>query len=531
MLNVELILWLLLLTAVFASLARRLVIPYPVVLVLGGLAIGLVPGLPEVSLDPDLVFLLFLPPILYQAGIFTSWRDFRANLRPISALAVGLVIVTTLAVAATARWLFPGLPWSVALVLGAIVSPPDAVAATAVLQRLKVPRRVVTILEGESLVNDASALVLYRFAVAAAVTGSFAWGDVLGAFPVVVAGGIGIGLVIGWLSLRAHRLVREVEVDILLSLMVPFAAYMAAETLEVSGVLATVCAGLVRGWYLPERFSAPMRVQAHVVWRMLIYLVNGVVFILIGFALSRAVEQMTTFAGPGAAGLGRLLVDAATISGVAILVRIAWVFGCDGLGRLVRLLRRSPEPSLPWQQTAIIAWCGLRGIVSLAAALALPFTTEEGGAFLGRELVILLAFAVVFATLVIQGISLPYVIRFLRVGVDSKVAREERIARMKSAFAAMAEIERLGRDGVFPPESVATLRGEYKRRLAELKTFARERDSAAAAAVGQGWRELHRAALAAERRRLLKLRRDRIIGDEVVRRIQFELDIEELRLG
>ncbi len=528
--NIELILWLLLLTAVFASIARGLVVPYPVVLVLGGLAIGLVPGLPQVSLDPDVVFLLFLPPILYQAAIFTSLRDFRENIRPISALAVGLVLVTGLAVAVTARELFPGLPWSVALVLGAVVSPPDAVAAMAVLSRLKVPRRVVTILEGESLVNDATALVLYRFAVAAVLTGTFAWESFPGTFALVAAGGIGIGLVIGWLSLRAHRLVQEVEIGILLSLMVPFAAYMTAEAVHVSGVLSAVCAGLVRGWYLPEQFSARMRVQAQAVWRMLIYLINGVVFILIGFELSRAVERLTGFETPGNFTIAGLLGDAVVISAVAIGVRIVWVFGLDGLGRLVRRLRGATQPGPPWQQTAIIAWCGLRGIVSLAAALALPLTTAEGSAFPGREFVILMAFAVVFATLVVQGTSLTYLIRALRVGVDSKVEREERIARLKATFAGMAEIERLGTAGTYPAESVATIRGEYKRRLMELRTFARARDSAVAAAIGREWLQLRQAALAAERRRLLKLRRDRIIGDEALRRIQLELDIEELRL-
>ncbi len=525
MFSIELVIWLLLLTVAFAWVARRVAVPYPVVLVLGGLGIGLVPGLPRVALEPSIVFLLFLPPILYQAALFTSWRDFRADLRSISLLALGLVLATTVAVAWVAHAMVPGLPWPVAFVLGAIVSPPDAVAATAVLARLKVPRRVVTILEGESLVNDASALVIYKFAVAAAVTGVFSFGDVLTSFALVGAGGVGVGLVIGWFSIWVHRHVAaEAEVAIVASLITPFAAYMAAELIGTSGVLAVVTAGLVRGWYAPERFGPRVRMQAYAVWNAIVFLLNGIVFILIGFELSRAVAIGVSFSTAG------LLWPLAAIALTAVAVRGLWVFASAGLARVVPI-GRGREPNLPWKQTTIIAWCGMRGVVSLAAALALPLTTADGAAFLGRELVILMAFAVIFVTLVVQGLSLPVVIWGLRVGIDSKFAREEMVARLKAAHAAVAEIDRMAAAGLYPVEALDPLRGEYKRRLMELRAFARAGDSAAAAETSRAWRGAHRAVIAAERRRLLKLRRDRIIGDQVLRRVQFELDLEELRLG
>jgi CPA1 family monovalent cation:H+ antiporter len=525
MLSIELVLWLLLLTVAFAWCAHKVAVPYPVILVLGGLAIGLVPGLPRVALDPDVALILFLPPILYQAAIFTSWRDFRADLRSISLLAVGLVIATTVTVAWVAVTLVPGLPWPVAMVLGAIVSPPDAVAATAVLARLKVPRRVVTILEGESLVNDASALVIYKFAVVAAVSGAFSFTEAMGSFAVVGAGGIGVGLALGWVSLWLHRHVSgDPDVAIAASLVTPYAAFMAAEALHVSGVLAVVTAGLVRGWYAPERFGPRMRMQAHAVWHTFVFLLNGIVFILIGFELSRAVALAVNFTVFG------LIWPMIAVTLTAVAVRLVWVFGTSALARAVpSSLGR--EPPLPWKQTTIIAWCGMRGVVSLAAALALPLTNAEGAPLLGRELVILMAFGVIFTTLAVQGLSLPFVIRTLRVGIDSKAAREERVARLKATHAAIAEIDRMARAELYPVQALEPLRGEYKRRLMELRAFARASDSVAADAVSQAWRGAHKAAIAAERRRVLKLRRDRIIGDEVLRRIQYELDLEEVRLG
>ncbi len=320
MLLVELLIGLVAAAIALAWLARHLGLPYPIALVVGGAAIGFVPGLPRFPFDPNLILVLVLPPILYQAALFTSWRDFRANLRPISLLAVGLVIATTVAVAATLKWLVPELPWAVAFAFGAIVSPPDAVAATAIMSRMNVPRRIVTLIEGESLVNDASGLVLYRFAVAAALTGTFSLAQATGEFVLVALGGIAVGVALGRLFVAIHRRVGDTLMELMLSLMLPYLAYLAAETLHLSGVLAVVAAGLVRGRYAPEAFSPQARIAAYSLWRVVVFGVNCLVFILIGLQLPDLAAGLAGMSLAQAIGYGILL------SVIAILVRLAWVF-------------------------------------------------------------------------------------------------------------------------------------------------------------------------------------------------------------
>ena len=330
MLLVELLIGLVGAAIALAWLARHLGLPYPIALVVGGAAIGFVPGLPRLPFDPNLILVLVLPPILYQAALFTSWRDFRANLRPISLLAVGLVIATTVAVAATLKWLVPELPWAVAFAFGAIVSPPDAVAATAIMSRMNVPRRIVTLLEGESLVNDASGLVLYRFAVAAALTGAFSLVAATGQFVLVATGGIVIGTAIARLFVAIHRRVGDTLMEMMLSLMLPYLAYLAAETLHLSGVLAVVAAGLVRGRYAPEAFSPQARIAAYSLWRVVVFAVNCLVFILIGLQLPDLV------AGLAGTSLGQAIGYGVLLSIVAMVVRLAWVFPGAYLPRLLR---------------------------------------------------------------------------------------------------------------------------------------------------------------------------------------------------
>ena len=320
MVLVELLVGLFAAAIALAWLARHLGLPYPIALVLGGAAIGFVPGLPRLPFDPNLILVLVLPPILYQAALFTSWRDFRANLRSISLLAVGLVIATTVAVAATLKWLVPGLPWAVAFAFGAIVSPPDAVAATAIMSRMNVPRRIVTLVEGESLVNDASGLVLYRFAVAAALTGAFSLVEAAGEFVLIAAGGIAIGVALARFFVAIHRRVGDLLMELMLSLMLPYLAYLAAETLHLSGVLAVVAAGLVRGRYAPEAFSPQARIAAYSLWRVVVFAVNCLIFIMIGLQLPDLVAGLAGTSLAQAIGYGVLL------SVVAIVVRLAWVF-------------------------------------------------------------------------------------------------------------------------------------------------------------------------------------------------------------
>ena len=520
MVLVELLIGLVAAAIALAWLARRLGLPYPIALVIGGAAIGFVPGLPRFPFDPNLILVLVLPPILYQAALFTSWRDFRANLRPISLLAVGLVVATTVAVAATLKWLVPGLPWAVAFAFGAIVSPPDAVAATAVMSRMNVPRRIVTLIEGESLVNDASGLVLYRFAVAAALTGAFSLAQATGQFVLVALGGIAVGVALGRFFVAIHRRVGDLLMEMMLSLMLPYLSYLVAETLHLSGVLAVVAAGLVRGRYAPEAFSPQARIAAYSLWRVVVFGVNCLVFILIGLQLPELAGGLMGMSLAQAIGYGILL------SIVAIVVRIAWVFPGAYLPRLVRARSGRPEPMPRWEHVAVVAWCGMRGIVSLAAALALPLTLADGTPFPGRDLLVFLAFVVIFVTLVVPGLTLGPLVRALKVGGDWSVHEEAMLARAETARAALAEIDRLEHERDVTPEIAASLRHDFEARLA--------RAAPTALAVAHGddpWYRARRAIVRAERRRLVALWREGKIGDEVLHEIERELDFEESLLG
>ncbi len=364
---------------VLMAVARRILMPYPIFLVLGGLLLSVVPGVPAVRLGPELVFLIFLPPILWAAAYFTSLRDFQANLRPITLLAVGLVLATTAAVAAVAHAIMPGLGWPAAFVLGAIVSPPDAVAATAVARRLRIPHRVVTILEGESLVNDAAALVLYRAAVAATVTGTFAPRETVWQFVLAAAGGVAVGLAVGFLTRAALRHAEDSLVETAITLLAPYAAWILSERLHASAVLACVAGGV----YVRQGFStlvAPeTRIRARAVWELLVFVLNGVIFVLIGLQL-RAIRD---------AGLSvssaTIVIHAAVISAVAIGVRLLWVPLAAVVPRLLSPALRRRDPLPPWPAIFLLAWIGMRGVVSLAAALGLPLTTASGAPFPYRD--------------------------------------------------------------------------------------------------------------------------------------------------
>jgi Na+/H+ antiporter len=372
MLNIiEVIMGLLVAVSALALLSRKVPVPYPILLVLGGLLLALIPGLPVVRLNPELVFLFFLPPLLYPAAIFTPWRDFRANLRPIALLAVGLVLFTTVSVGFLAHYFIPDFPLAAGFVLGAIISPPDAIAATAIAQHLRIPRRIITVLEGESLVNDATALVAFRFGVAAVVTGVFSLAHATGQFFVVGIGGILIGLLVGIVTFWIQKPIDDPPIEITLSLLTPFAAYLPAEQLGVSGVLAVVTTGLYHGWRLPEFTTSRTRLQAGPVWEMIEFLLNGFIFLLIGLQLPEVLRHLSGRSIP------QLVWYAAAISIAVILIRILWVFPATYLPRLLFKSIRRRDPFPPWQHVMLVAWTGMRGVVSLAAALALPFTTAE----------------------------------------------------------------------------------------------------------------------------------------------------------
>jgi monovalent cation/hydrogen antiporter len=525
-----LVLGLLVAVVALAIIAPRLHIPYSILLVLGGLLLGFVPGLPRFTLDPDVVFLLLLPPLLYSSAWLTSWRDFRANLRPISLLALGLVLLTTVVVAVVAHALIPDLPWAVAFVLGAIVSPTDAVAATAIAQRLGIPQRIVTIIEGESLVNDATGLVAYRFAVAAAVAGVFSLGEASLQFVLVSVGGIALGLAAGWGLSYVHRWLDNPPLEITITLVTPFAVYLLGEeVLQVSGVLATVTTGLYLTWRAPTFYSSGTRLQAYAVWETLTFLLNGLVFILIGLQLPGILAILNTTIARRSPIL--LVWDAALVSLTVILVRLVWVFPQAILPRLLsrRLRERDPYPG--WRTVVLIGWTGMRGAVSLAAALALPEVTVAGAAFPERAFVIYLTFGVILATLVVQGLSLPLLIRGLGLHDDGASERQETQARLTAAQAALARLDELASQNEVSRESAQHLRKHYEAQVSSIT----KRFKPAANELGEDhattYQRLEREALQAERSAVIGLRNQGEINDEILRRIERELDLEEQRLA
>jgi CPA1 family monovalent cation:H+ antiporter len=522
--GLELVLALLVVAAVLAVAAQRLQVPYPLLLVIGGLGLAFVPGLPQVDLAPQTVLLIFLPPLLFAAAWFTSWRDFARNARPIALLAVGLVIATTTGVAWAAHAAIPRMGWPAAFVLGAIVSPPDAVAATAIFQRLKVPRRIATILEGESLVNDATGLVAYKLALAAVATGGFSFSQAGGHFLLISAGGVALGLAVGWLVAQVHRHLEDFQIETVITLLTPYAAYIPAEHLGLSGVLSTVAAGGYLGWRNPELLSALTRFRGRGVWSVLLMLFNGLVFILIGLHLS----SLRGLLGGGRAG--PLLWQSALVSAVAVLVRLVYVPIATYLPRLLSPRLRARDPSPPWEAVALIGWTGMRGIVSLALALALPAALPDGRPFPQRATIVVLTFAVILVTLLAQGLSLPRVIRLLRFGEDDADLREEREALIQASQSALKRLDEIDNTVVIHPQLMERVRAPYQERLGRLTAEARDDpECKLTEGEGQAYRRLRNQALDAERRAAVALRNEGKVSEEVLHRVQEAIDLEELQ--
>jgi Na+/H+ antiporter len=522
---VEIFVGMLIAVVVLALAARKLHIPYPIFFVIGGSLLGFVPGLPKVHLNPDLIFLFVLPPLLFPAALFTSWRDFRANLRPISLLAVGLVLFTTVTVAWIANYFFH-LPLAAGFALGAIVSPPDAIAATAIAERLSVPRRIVTVIEGESLVNDATALVALRFAIAAVVTGTFSLTRATGEFFVLGIGGILVGLLIGWLAEQFHRRIDDAPIEITVSLLTPYTAYLLSEELQVSGVLAVVTAGLYLGWRAPVILSFQTRLRGGPFWEMLEFLLNGFVFILIGLQLPEVLKNLSDDNIP----VHQLVWYAVLMTVAVIVIRILWVIPATYLPRLLFKSIRKRDPYPRWQNVAIVAWTGMRGVVSLAAALALPLRRADGTPFPGRDLILFLTFIVILATLVVQGLSLPPLIRWLGVKDDGTIEKEEREARLKANQAALARLKEVTEPEGACEEALQRLRVEYEDHIAQLGSAEDETTGAPLRLFSNEYERLSQQALQVERRTIIQLRNDGVISDGVLRRIQRDIDLAEARL-
>jgi monovalent cation/hydrogen antiporter len=509
---------LLLAVAAMLALAPSIRIPYPILLVLGGLAIGLVPGMPNVELQPELIFFGVLPALLYGSAFFTSLRDFRAQVRPIGLLAIGLVIATTVGVGIVAHEFVEGLTWQSAFVLGAIVSPTDPTAATAIAHRLGVPRKLVTIVEGESLVNDGTGLVLYRVAVAAVVTGSFSAARAGGLFVVTAAGGILVGLAVGWLVRQIRRRLDNPPAEITISLMTGYFAFIPAELIGVSAVLAAVTAGVYLGWHTPELTTSQVRLQGRAVWEILIYLLNALLFVLVGLQLPVVVDGLDDFSVARLLGYGLL-------ASVAVLaLRFVWVFVVMDLPK-----RIAGRPS-SWRGVVFLSWAGMRGAVSLAAALALPLETDAGAAFPGRDLIVFLTFAVILFTLVGQGLTLPLVIRVLRLEDDGGDEREDAKARIKAAEAALARLEELAGEDWVREDTAERLRGAYRFRTDRFRSRFDDGDDGAIELRSQDFQRLRRELLNAERDAVLELRRAGVISNDVWTRVTRDLDLEDLRL-
>jgi CPA1 family monovalent cation:H+ antiporter len=514
-------------------LAHFTKVPYPIWLTVGGATLGFVPGIPAVELAPELVLVLFLPPLLTSAAYYSSIRDLRFNARPIALLSVGLVLLTTVAVAVVAHHVV-GMPWQPAFVLGAVLGPTDPVAATAIAGRVGAPRRVVTVLEGESLINDATALICFRFALAAVVTGSFSLLDAIGEFAWGIAGALGVGLAVGALTTELLRRLDDAPTEAVLTLLTPYFAYLPAEALGLSAVVAAVTTGIYHAMRAPRMFTPATRLQLNALWELVIFLLNGVLFVLVGLQLPEIVDALEGYSAGEVAGYASAVVL------TVVVVRFAWVFPGTYLPRLLSRRVRERDPAPSWQEPFAIAFTGMRGAVSLAAALSIPQVVEGGGEFPFRDLIIFLAFATIVFTVCVEGLTLPALLRALGLGVDEQELREEDKARLLAAEGALKRIEALrGQDWV-RDDTADRLSGLYRFRQRRFRArlgkepleddglpLPREED---VNVRSRDYQRLLREILEAQRDALIDLRRAGRISDDAMRRIERDLDLEDARL-
>jgi monovalent cation/hydrogen antiporter len=506
-------------------LVPRVRIPYPILMVLGGLALGFVPGMPELELPPDLVLVGVLPPLLYGAAFFTPLRDLRANARPVGMLAVGLVLLTMVAVAVVAHAAVPGMTWASAFVLGAVVSPTDPIAATAIMRRLGVPRRVVAIVEGESLVNDGTALVAYRFAVVAAVTGAFTLWEAGLSFVLNVLGGVAVGLAVGYGVRQVRRRLDYPPAEVTISLLTGYFAYLPAELAGVSAVIAAVTAGIYLGWHTPELTNAEVRLLGESTWQIVTFVLNALLFTLIGLQLPVILDELDPYS------TGELLWWAVAVTLTVVVARFLWVYTAAWLSRRLPRRLRGREPMPQNAQLAVIGWSGMRGAVSLAAALAIPIATDAGEPFPDRSLILFLTFAVILGTLVVQGLTLPAVIRLCRLEDDgAEEVREEARARIDAAEAALARLDELVGEDWVRPATADRIRGSYGFRRDRFSARFDDGDDGGIEEQSLAYQRLRRELIDAERQAVLELRRSGAISDDVARRISRDLDLEEARL-
>jgi Na+/H+ antiporter len=507
-----------------SAAARWLHVPYPILLLVGGLAFGFAPGVPNIELDPDVVLLGFLPPLLYSAAFFADLRALRDDVRPISLLSIGLVLATMVSVAVVAHELIDGFTWAAAFALGAIVAPTDPVAATAIMRRLGAPRRLVNVIEGESLVNDATALVAYRVAVAAAVGGSFSLLDAMGEFAFAALGGIAIGIAVGWVSAGLRERLDDPPVEIAISLFTGYVAFLPAEQLGVSGVLAAVTAGVWVGWRAPAIASPEVRLQGFAFWEILAFLLNAGLFVLIGLQLPPILDSLTERSTVDAIGY------AALIGVIVIAVRFVWLFTVPYLLRAIDRRPQMVARRVGPRERVIGAWSGMRGAVSLAAALAIPLQTDAGAAFPARDLILLITFGVIVITLVGQGLTLPALIRRLGVHDDGADEAQEVRGRIEAAQAALVRLDELAESDWTRERTVERVRRMYEWRQRRFAVRVGEVDDDGIEDQSRAYQRLMRELYAAQRQVLVQMRNRGEISNDVMHRIERELDLEESRL-
>ena len=503
-----------------ALVAQRLKLAPSILLVIAGVALAFIPGLPTLVLAPEFVLLVILPPLIYSAGVAMSWREFRFSLRLISLLAFGCVVFTTCAVAVALHYLL-GWGWGVAFLLGAIIAPPDVVAPLAIARRLGIPRRLVVVLEGEGLANDATALILYRFAVAAVATGMFSLPKAAGTFALIVVGEIVWGIAVGWLALRLRYWAHNPRAELTLSLLTPYLAYWVPEHLGGSGVLATVTCGLYVSWNGPLLIPAATRLQGVFFWDLIIYVIESLVFLVTGLQARLLLEKAEWFS------LRDLAIAIALTTAIAIAARFVWVFPAIYVPRWTSASLRKRDPSPPWQYPMLLSYTGLRGVVSLAAALAIPLTTAAGEPFPYRDLILLVTFGVIIITLVGQGLLLPSVVRWLGLAHAGRTEqrRERQIeleARTQALDAALARLDALAADRKLPAEALELLRARHQQRVRQLPKSTPDGVDFSHLSI-----DLRIDLIDTERRFLYQLLRDGKLTDESRRRIERELDLEE----
>lgn len=520
---IEAAVFILIFAIISVPLANRFRLPLEVFLVIGSCVISLLPGLPQVQINPMIVFDIFLPPILFSAAYFTSWRDFKFNIRPITLLAFGLVLCNTVVIAVVARYCLPGFSWAEGFLLGAIISPTDASATTSIIKKLGAPRRLTSILEGESMVNDATGLIVYRFSLAAVLTGAFSFGDAIGDFCIIASGGVLIGLLVGYVGLRIIHRIKEVSAETTFTFIMAFTSYLLAEELGFSGVISTVVCGLYFGIYFPESASSQTRMHSKASWRTLMFIIYGFVFALIGLQLPEVLKSLETYS------FSTLLYYGGLISLSVILVRLIWVYPAAIVPRLFFPGISVKDPMPPWQMLFAIGWAGMRGILSLAAVLAIPHNLSGGEHVLHRDLLIFITYCVVVATLILPSLTIPFVLRILNLSGTENKLKEEAMARIKAMEGIIGKVNEIAAKEKIPHDILEDFRKTIERKLHVIRS---QIDATTYSQLSDEYfaiKKLTIAALESERETLIRLRREGDIHEDVFHSLMDELDIEEMR--